>query len=82
MRFFFSSVVESRDHFDRLTHRATLVADDRTVSDQHIPAAPKRLGIGCVNDAAFHTRLHAAVCHDRLQQKMLSTAKWTAYIRS
>ena len=67
MRFFgFSAIVQGGDHIDRLIHRATLVADDSAVSDQHVPATPECLGVCCVNDAAFHAQLYAAVRHDRL----------------
>lgn len=62
----FSAIVQGGDHIDRLIHRPALVADDRAVSDQHIPAAPKRLGIGCVNDAALNMQFYTVVCRDRL----------------
>ena len=37
--FCFSAIVQGGDHIDRLIHRVALVADDRAVSDQHVPAA-------------------------------------------
>jgi hypothetical protein len=34
-----SAIVQGGDHIDRLIHRVALAADDRAVSDQHVPAA-------------------------------------------
>lgn len=64
--FWFFSVVQGRNHIDRLIHRAALVADDRAITNQHVTAAPECLGVSGINDVAFHTQLHAAVRHDCL----------------